>query len=324
MVKGSSSPQFTLVDFAKSLRVEDCKIQNAPDLLFLCGGPMAASGPYCSARDFFGRQLKNKPDLARRVKLAEDVNAWFKNAWFKNETAFSDLVEVENYLVHLADVTVLFVESPGSIAELGVFAASDDLRKKTLVVLNEFHGFENSFIADGPVRKLLNEDSSRVLYYDWDVDNPNSRATRRTFGEIARAVTAFLEEREKTRPKQVEFKRDNVGHTLLLTADLVRIQGAVSRSDIAECLDAVGYDSSADTLNRHLSILQSVGLIVKRKRHVETFYVPVLAQSFVHYAYVKDARLKDPARIQHAIRQSLEPRRRSILTSSLKKTGGYV
>lgn len=324
MVKSSPTAPYALVDFAKSLRLDDCKIQNTPDLLFLCGGPMAARGPYRSARDFFHRHLKKKPDLARRVKLAEDINAWFKNAWFRNETAFSDLVEVENYLAHLAGVTVLFVESPGSIAELGAFATSDNLRPKTLAILNEFHGSENSFIADGPVRKLANENKNHVLYYNWDPDDPNSRATRKAFGEIAQELTSFLEERDTTRPKQLDFKRDNVGHTLLLVADLVRIQGVVSRSDVAACLDCVGCDSSPDTLNRHLSILQSVDFITKRRRHIETFYVPVLTQSFLRYAYVKDAKLKEAARIQHAIHQSLEPRRKSILASTLKKAGGHV
>ena len=46
-----------------------------------------------------------------RVKLAEDVNAWFRK-----DDALPDLLELENYLAHLADVIVLFVESPGSIA----------------------------------------------------------------------------------------------------------------------------------------------------------------------------------------------------------------
>lgn len=151
MVKSSPGARYTLLDFAQSLNLEDCRLQNTPNLLFLCGGPMADVGPYLSARDYFHRALKRKkPDLARRVKLAEDINGWFKNAWFKNETAFSDLLEVENYIAHLAAVTVLFVESPGSIAELGAFAASDHLRRKTVAVLNESHDSENTFIAEGP------------------------------------------------------------------------------------------------------------------------------------------------------------------------------
>lgn len=285
---------------------------------------MAATGPYLSARDYFHRELKKKPDLARRVKLAEDINSWFKNAWFKNETAFSDLLEVENYIAHLAAVTVLFVESPGSIAELGAFAASDHLRRKTVAVLNEAHDSENTFIAEGPVRKLRNDDKNHVLYYNWDSGTPNSRSTRRVFGDIAKALTTVIEERDANRPKEPEFKRDNVGHTLLLIADLVRVAGAVSRSDLTACLEVLACDSSNDTLNRHISILESVGIVAKRRRHVEIFYVPAFSQLHIRYAFVAGARYRDAARIQHAVRESLDSHRRSVLTSSLKKAGPSV
>ncbi len=285
---------------------------------------MAANGPYLSARDFFHRHLKTRPELARRVKLAENINAWFQNAWLQHETAFSDLVEVENYLAQLSGLTILFVESPGSIAELGAFAASGDVRPKTLAILNEFHGFQNSFIADGPVRKLENENKDSVLYYNWNPALPNSRATRKAFRDISRALTNFLDEREASRPRLLDFKRGIVGHTLLFVADLVRLQGAVSRSDVAACLEAVGCDSSTDTVNRHLSILQSVGFVGKRRRHTETFYVPVVKQPFLRYAFIKGTKLKEAARIQHAIRQSLEPRRKSIVASTLKGAAARV
>lgn len=198
MVRGSPTTPYTLLDFAATLRVDDCKVQNAPDLLFLCGGRMAAQGPYLSARDFFHRYLKKKPELVRRIKLAEDINAWFKNAWFENETAFSDLVEVENYLAHLAGVTVLFVESPGSIAELGSFAASDDIRPKTMVVLSEFHGLENSFIADGPIRKLRKHDKRR---------RPHDHPARRSGCQFERIST---ERRVPRDPERHRLRRIRV------------------------------------------------------------------------------------------------------------------
>src|SRR5258708_3632965 len=164
---------YSLVDFSKSLRAESCKIRNTPNLIFLCGGRTAETGPYRSARDYFYRHLKSKATgIACRVKLAEDVNAWFRPG------VFPDLLELENYLADLADITVLFVESPGSIAELGAFAASDSLRPKTLAVLNNFYGPERSFIAEGPVQKMKNESSDLVHYYNWDPRRLNAPATK--------------------------------------------------------------------------------------------------------------------------------------------------
>ena len=140
---------YSIIDFAKSLLVARCKIQNAPNLIFLCGGEIADSGAYRSFRDFFNRYLrKNKPTLAERVRLAEEVSNWYHK-----DDAFPDLLELEHYLAHLASVTVLFVESPGSIAELSAFAMSDNLRPKTLAILNSSLDLRTSFIKDGPVRK---------------------------------------------------------------------------------------------------------------------------------------------------------------------------
>ena len=82
--------QYTILDFAKSLDLDHCKIKDTPDLLFLCGGPMAKAGSktgseeYLSARDFFYRGLKEKPHLAERIRLAEEVNARFSNTWARS------------------------------------------------------------------------------------------------------------------------------------------------------------------------------------------------------------------------------------------------
>jgi DNA-binding transcriptional ArsR family regulator len=281
---------------------------------------MDQSGPFRSARDYFHRHLNNKKaGLAKRVKLAEHVNDWFKKAWFENDTGFSDLVDVENHLAHLAAVTVLFVESAGSIAELGAFAASDVLQEKLLAVVNESHP-DDSFIADGPIRRLKNYDAARVRYDNWNDREPDSRDARRAFLRIAKDVILFVENLDAARPKQPEFKKDNTGHTLLFVADLIWLQGAVSRSEVVEVLAAVGCNSSHDNVRRHLSILQSVGFIEKRRRGDEVFYVPLLAEPFLGYAYTNDAVLKEVVKIKQATRESLERggRRRSIVTSMLK------
>ena len=191
--------------------------------------------------------------MADRVKLAEDVNDWFKKAWFERNTSFSDLLEVENHLADLSGVTVLFVESPGSIAELGAFAASDDLKHKTLAILNEFHNPDGSFIGDGPIRRILKKNKKHVLYYDWNPDKLNSAEALQTLDEIACDLTLFLEERAATQLRRVAFKRQRVGHVLMLVADLVWFLGAAKRSDIADCLQVLKFNRPNVMLNRHLA-----------------------------------------------------------------------
>jgi hypothetical protein len=209
------------------------------------------------------------------------------------------------------------VESPGSIAELGAFAASDTLRHKLLAVVNESHP-DDSFIADGPIRRLKNYEASRVRYDNWKEREPDSRDARRAFLRIAKDIIWLVENLDAARPKQSEFKKDNTGHTLLFVADLIWLQGALSRSEVIEGLETVGCDSSLDNVRRHLSILQSVGFVDKRKRGDETFYVPLLEKPFISYAYAPDAVRKEIVKIKQAIRQGLEPRRNSIVRSMLR------
>ena len=283
--------QYTILDFAKSLDLDHCKIQDAPDLLFLCGGPMAeaGSGSYLSARDFFYRSLKEKPALAERIRLAEEVNARFSSAWLDRENPFSDLLEVENHIAHLSSATVLFVESAGSIAEFGAFAASNNLRRKTVAILNDFHS-QQSFIWEGPVRILLNENENHVLRYRWDPEDLTSEATLEEFDAIAGDLVSFIEERDAGQAEQVQFQREQDGHIPLLVADLVWFLGVALRSDIINCLAVLGMDGSIPVVNRYLRILESVDLV---KRDATNTSTSLYSTSPSFGTYQKYARYRD-------------------------------
>jgi hypothetical protein len=310
---------YSIADFAKSLNLDNCKIQNRPDLLFLCGGPIADSGAYGSARDCFYRYLlKEKPAWKDRIKLAEEVNSWFQKSWLQPDHTFPDLLELENYLANLATVIVLFVESPGSIAELGAFAASPPLLPKTLAVLNTEYGFDKSFIAEGPVLRIKTLNENHVQYYEWNSNKLDSDRTKKEFRQIVQDLTALIEQEDTEREKQLGFNAEETSHTLLLVADLIRMVGVASKSDLADCLNALNCNSASSALDQHLSILQSVGFIAERRRSNQTLYVRnVSLTAFIRYAYRKDAPLKDAQRIKTILRQSLDPIKRGVLSKSI-------
>ncbi len=209
-------------------------------------------------------------------------------------------------------------------AELGAFAASEALLPKTLAVLNTFYGFDKSFIADGPVRRIKGENEQHIQYYNWNPGRPNSVETKEEFREIAQALIEYLELGDAERAKQLSFDTEQISHTLLLVADLIRIAGVASESDLAACLEALDCDSAHEALDRHLSILQSVAFIAERRRSNQTFYVRDSSTAFIRYAYRKDAQLKDAKRIQTAVRQSLEPMKKAILRKFLAKEESNV
>ena len=306
---------YTVSDFAQSLLPLACRIRNTPNLIFLCGGKIASFGAvHGSARDYFYRHLKaHAPGLAKRVKLAEEVNAWFRS------DVFPDLLELEAYLADLSDITILFVESPGSIAELGAFAASDTLRPRTLAVPTSRFDSERSFISDGPVRKLRNESDSLIHTYSWDPSHLQSTDAVAELAYMAGQLVTLLQARQSTRRKEQRFDPRRPGHCLLLVSDLVRIAGIITVTDLREVLEAFNCQPDRPVVDRYLSLLESLGFINKTHYGTQVFYVQGQATPFIRYNFKGDAPIKDVARIGRAIRDALEPNPRRALTAALKK-----
>ncbi len=258
-----------------------------------------------------------KPALAKSVILAEQVSSWFKRDQFGRDQPFSDLLELERYLVHLAGMTVLFVESPGSIAELGAFAALDDLRPKTLAVLNEFFGISGSFIADGLLTKIKRDSPDQVLYYNWAPDDLDSQTAAEVFCEMFDDLVAVLELRDSNRHQTEKLDPGSLGHTLLLVADLVRMGLVVERAQLAKCLNILGCEAAAKDLERHLAILECTGLITERRRRSGTYFIRREPVPFVQYGFKGDGKPKDMTRLQSDIRDALDPSLRRILSTYL-------
>src|SRR6267378_1696843 len=118
--------------FGSSIDLDASKVLNFPSLIFLCGGPVEpGNGIQPSLRALFHRRLQQShPELCDRVLLAEQANKWSKTS-----KHYDHLFDLENDLAYLSAIIMLFVESPGSIAELGAFCNVEPLRKKLVAVL---------------------------------------------------------------------------------------------------------------------------------------------------------------------------------------------
>jgi hypothetical protein len=217
-----------LLAFAQSVDVSSCRILSAPNLIFLCGGRVSEGshfGPYSSARDYFYQYITaNEPEITARVKLAEAINRWFDRESFSGDDTFSDLLEAEEYLADLSDTILIFVESEGSIAELGAFTASDAVRPKVVAIINSTFD-ESSFISDGPVRRLRFYDHSAVYSHAWDhsLERLNDQSNVGAFETLSRDLVAVLKEREAAAPKERKliFDQRGHGHSMRVIADLV-------------------------------------------------------------------------------------------------------
>ena len=230
----------SLEAFGASIDLDASKVLNSPSLIFLCGGLIQTpNGAQPSLRSLFYQRLeKDHPELHKLVLLAEKSNEWSKAA-----KHYDHLFTLENDLAYLSAVILLFVESPGSIAELGAFCNVDPLREKLLVVLEHGHQSDVSFIQDGPVAWLSKQNPSSVLFYPW-LGKSNKKGERHLdHAEALQTVSSVIERLEEdisSIAKEEKFDRGNQGHHILLVADMVKLGGTIKIGEIQRVLASSG------------------------------------------------------------------------------------
>jgi hypothetical protein len=196
-----------------------------------------------------------QPEVAPRVRLAEDIGRWL------DQGTFADLLEVEEYVADLADLIVLSVESPGSIAELGAFSALERVRPKLLAIVNKRFK-EPSFISDGPVRRLQLI-GSPVYKYAWYPSSRrlNNPANLDVFEDLSADICDLLQRRQQAHPKEQSLDLKSHGHAMLIVADLVDIAFAATVTDLHECLSALGRAVERSDLQKYLFLLTDLKIV---------------------------------------------------------------
>jgi hypothetical protein len=112
-----------------------------PKVIFICGG----SEKICPNRNIIEEYFqKHLPHIL--TFRAED--AWEIISQDKSANALS----LEEWLADFSDVVIILVESFGTVAELGAFSLSPNLRRKLLPILDKSHSRDESFINTGPIR----------------------------------------------------------------------------------------------------------------------------------------------------------------------------
>ncbi len=142
---------------------------------------------------------KDKRDSVREKIRLELISSKYRT-WFdvyypedifeglmKGKIGFN-LLELENLLANSVHSIVIILESPGSIAELGAFAAHSKLKDKLIVVVKNKYRRKKSFITQGLIKYITRETDSRIIYHNFeDGDFINlSRSIRRAVREISK------------------------------------------------------------------------------------------------------------------------------------------
>ena len=157
-------------EWISSINLTKTRIVKFPSFIFLCGGPISIgsdSGKFLSCRDIFYYHINNNPcSFREKIIRAEKVFEYFEHS------NYEDLLIFERDLAELSSLTVLFSESPGSIAELGSFAVLNTIQERLLIVMHQDDTHRSSFIWRGPILFLKNLAKSNgkddpITVYNW-------------------------------------------------------------------------------------------------------------------------------------------------------------
>lgn len=277
---------FETIDLTKS------RVNRFPGFVFVCGGSIEDIKDHpSSARDAVVRFIYDKSvyqNLQKHLIQAEEIKDWLE------ESIYTDLISFERDLAELASVVVLFVESPGSIAELGAFSVVDQIAKKLLVFIRDKSYQQDSFISLGPIKYLQNEradiNDEVVRVYPWKLAVPNENSD---FGPVdissihsfASDICNDILEASIKANKSHQFSEVLPGHVMLLICDLIDISLALKQTEILQYLNTLGIAIDTKKLRQYLFILEKFQLILLKNYGGHYYIANDNAPSFMKFSF---------------------------------------
>lgn len=283
-------------EFINSISPTNIRITSFPSFIFLCGGPLSkdSSTDYRSIRDFFFKYLqKEKSSTLKHIFLAERIIKLFTEI----EGVYKDLLSFEQDLAALSALTVVFVESSGSIAELGSFSVLEKISGKLIIVIKEKHSNQKSFIWKGPVKYLEQITNSYglepIFVYNWDNDEEGKLIVGEC-NEHADDLENSIQEIINKLPKSSLLDFSNPGHVMLLIADIFKIIQIATLREIQEFLTMLSENPpSHEKVKKYVNLLVALNYINKRFYGNNTYFFSVDEPLRVNFNFVKGAKIND-------------------------------
>lgn len=313
-------------EWISAVDLSKTRIVKFPSFIFLCGGPISNDQrKFLSCRDIFYSYInKNSCSFRENIIRAEEVFKYF------DHSDYQDLLSFETDLAELSSLTVLFSESPGSIAELGSFAVLNTIQERLLVVMHQEDTHRESFIWRGPVLFLKNLAKSNgkkdpITIYNWQKKkDDNGYFDIRGFTDAVDLVET-IEEIISKQPKTVSFSKKQLGHIMLLIISFLKIVQLATLEEVNFILKSFGIELELKTVKQYLSLLKSLELIVLKPYRNYEFYIAAPQNDWFSWGYdTKTAKIRDNDRWATqfiTFYESNQKEKFRALRSYLKSTG---
>lgn len=309
----------------RSIDLSKSKVSRLPSLILLCGGEISSDcSNFKSCRDIFYRYINdNRTYFADDIVLVEDVFKYFEHS------SYSNLLEFEQDLAELSALTVLFSESPGSIAEFGSFSVLKNIQDRLLVVMHQEDSYKESFIWRGPalyLKALAKEKGAQdpiSIYYWRKRYEPEEHLCNEDFSDaedLSDTITSIL----SNRPKAESWEKSKIGHIMLLLLDLLKVLQLSTLDEIINTLKNLGIEQKRKTVERYLSMLISLQFVIRKPYRHNVYYLSGQHEQWIKFGFRKGAKTKDLDRWRVLFREYYEKndtQKIRALRSHLKSIG---
>lgn len=283
------------LDWADAVDLTKTRITRFPSLIFLCGGNTSQhAGGFLSCRGIFYNYIQEKkPPFHKDVLLAEKTFHYFNHS-----DEYKDLLLFESDLAELSSLTIIFSESPGSIAELGSFAVLETIQDKLLIVIHEDDAEKESFIWRGPasyLSRIAKEKSLQnpIAIYNWK--------KLKTAGEVLQ-IDDFADSKDldediqkilDASPKSELFKKEKLGHLMLFILDFLKIVRIATLEQINLVVSHLEINFNKEKIKQILSLLTSLKFARKKRYSHNVYYLSGLHKPWITWSFKKTAKTND-------------------------------
>lgn len=202
-------------------------------------------------------------------------------------------MEFEADIAIISGLVIVICESPGSLAELGAFAFDKDISRNLYVILERGHiDGVKSFIRNGPILALENEDESKVGTFDW-----RKRKSGTLIFESLKQIKKELPHNVNSRIKKGLMKYSSLekNHIILTIYWIIYILRAATLSEIEKYMEIIGIELSQHNLKKYLygmKVAEWIGI-----RNIGSKYYHTVADiEVLDYAFKSGSENNSPSR----------------------------
>jgi hypothetical protein len=238
-------------------------------LLFLCGGSEDTS----LRKQFINYAQGALPSF--RVFLAESAAS---DVTDYGPPTFLNLSQFEQFIAAFSDCIVIFLESVGAFAEIGLFSHVPEITQKLLVVNDIRYQSTHSFVNYGPLAEVNKASILQPVLY------LNTAITPIDFTPIRdRLSTIFHATKYRRRFTFASYDALSPIARLAIVLVIVQLFSPISFDDIFSAIDHIFGNANHDELKHLLSLTVAVGYIRRIGSLADLFSIDSSVNSLLQF-----------------------------------------